>query len=123
MKGKFVFLVFLAVFLMGPLLSGCTKQLGGMTAISTRNVTLNKVDLDKMPQVKNIKGKDSRYSFLSIPLGIPTVQGAVDDALTQGNGDLIIDGVIHAEAWSLFLLGQNTISVTGTVVNTRGGQQ
>jgi hypothetical protein len=93
-----------------------------MTAISTRNVKLDEVDLDKLPQVKNVTGTDTRYDFLFIPLGFPTVQGAVDDALAKGNGDLIIDGVVKSEVWTILLTGQRTISVTGTVVNTKGGK-
>ncbi len=122
MKIKSVLLIFLSLLLLGSLLSGCSVRLATMTAISTRNVKLDEVDLDKLPQVKNVTGTDTRYDFLFIPLGFPTVQGAVDDALAKGNGDLIIDGVVKSEVWTILLTGQRTISVTGTVVNTKGGK-
>jgi len=122
MKIKSAVLVFMVLLLLGALLSGCSYRLGSMTGISTRNVKLDEVDLDKLPQVKNITGTDGRFIFLYIPLGFPTLQGAVDDALTQGNGDLIIDGVIKREGWYFLLLGQNSISITGNVINTKGGK-
>ena len=122
MKIKSVLLIFLSLLLLGSLLSGCSVRLATMTAISTRNVKLDEVDLDKLPQVKNVTGTDTRYDFLFIPLGFPTVQGAVDDALAKGNSDLIIDGVVKSEVWTILLTGQRTISVTGTVVNTKGGK-
>jgi hypothetical protein len=122
MKIKSVLLMFLSLLLLGSLLSGCSLRLATMTAISTRNIKLDEVDLDKLPQVKNVTGTDTRYDCLFIPLGFPTVQGAVDDALTKGNGDLIIDGVIKYEFWTMLLTGQRTISITGNVVNTKGGK-
>ena len=122
MKIKSVLLMFLSLLLLGSLLSGCSLRLATMTAISTRNIKLDEVDLDKLPQVKNVTGTDTRYDCLFIPLGFPTVQGAVDDALSKGNGDLIIDGVIKYEFWTMLLTGQRTISITGNVVNTKGGK-
>ena len=122
MKIKSVLLTFLSLLLLGSLLSGCSLRLATITAISTRNVKLDEVDLDKLPQVKNVTGTDTRYDLLFIPLGFPTVQGAVDDALSKGNGDLIIDGVIKYEFWTAILTGQRTLSITGNVVNTKGGK-
>lgn len=122
MKKFSVLLLFLSLFLLGSLLSGCSMRLGTMTAISTRNIKLDEVDLDKLPQVKNITGTDSRFAIFTIPLGFPTLQGAVDDALAKGNGDLIIDGVIMREGWTAILFGQNSISITGNVINTKGGK-
>ena len=122
MKNKSALLTFLSLLLVVSLLSGCSLRLATMTAISTRNVKLDEVDLDKLPQVKNVTGTDTRYDLLFFPLGFPTVQGAVDDALTKGNGDLIIDGVIKFDFWNILLTGQRTFSITGTVVNTKGGK-
>lgn len=119
MQGRRFITVVLLIFIMAPLVSGCAVRLGGMTAISTRNVSLNTVDLDKMPQTKNVVGTDSRFVFIFIPLGFPTVQGAVDDALDKGQGDVILDAVLQAESW-WFIIGQNSLTVKGNVVNTKG---
>jgi hypothetical protein len=122
MKKMSALLIFLSLLLLGSMLSGCSLRLGTMTAISTRNIKLDEVDLDKLPQVKDVTGTDSKFTLLFIPLGIPTVQGAVDDALAKGNGDLIIDGVLKSEFWTVILFGQNSISITGNVINTKGGK-
>jgi len=39
--------------------------------------------------------------------------------LGKGDGDLMVDVVIGAEGW-WFLVGQNGLTVTGAVVNTKG---
>ena len=119
MQGKRFITLVVLIFIMAPLVSGCAVRLGGMTAISTKNVSLNTVDLDKMPQTKNVVGTDSRFVFIFIPLGFPTVQGAVDDALDKGQGDVILDAVLQAESW-WFIIGQNSLTVKGHVVNTKG---
>ncbi len=119
MQGKRFITLVVLIFIMAPLVSGCAVRLGGMTAISTKNVSLNTVDLDKMPQTKNVVGTDSRFVFIFIPLGFPTVQGAVDDALDKGQGDVILDAVLQAESW-WFIIGQNSLTVKGNVVNTKG---
>ena len=41
-----------------------------------------------------------------------------DDALNKGNGDVLIDAVLHSKAW-WFICGQSTLEVKGTVVKTR----
>ena len=99
--------------------TGCTTRLGDMTVLSSRNVTLNKVDLDKLPQVKGITGRDSKFIFLCIPFGVPRLEDALDDALNKGGGDVMIDAVVHQEGW-WFLVGETALTVKGTVVNTRG---
>jgi len=103
-------------------LTGCSFRLAGMTVLSTRNVALNKVDLDKMPQVKGVKGEDSKWVVLGIPLGFPHLENAVDDALIKGGGDVMTDAVIQMEMWTILLFGQHAITVKGTVVNSRGGE-
>ncbi|MDY0270036.1 hypothetical protein [Trichloromonas sp.] len=101
---------------------GCSVRLGDLSTISTQNVNLDKIDLDSLPQVKGVTGKDTKFVFLFIPFGVPHLEDAVDDALEKGGGDLITDAVIHARGW-WFLIGQNTLEVKGNVVKTRGGAQ
>ncbi len=101
------------------ILGGCSFRLADMTVVSTKNVTFDKVDLDKMPQVRGIVGKDSKFMFLFIPFGYPVLENAIDDALEKGGGDVMIDAVLYSKGW-WFLVGENTLEVKGTVVNTRG---
>jgi hypothetical protein len=94
-------------------------RVGDMTMISTRNVKLDKIDIDRLPQTHNVVGRDSRFEFLFISFGLPHIKDAVDDALEKGGGDLMTDVVFYQGGW-WFLIGQNTLEVKGTVVKTRG---
>ena len=102
-------------------LSGCTAHLVDLSMISNKNINLEKLDIDRAPQRKMIEGEDSAFIFLFIPFGRPKIQEAVNDALQKGNGDLIIDASLYAKQW-WFLVGQTSIVIKGTVVDTRGSK-
>lgn len=111
---KILFLLLCIVFM-----NGCATHLTDLSMITNKNVALSRIDLDRAPQKKNIVGKETRFVFLFIPFGVPKIQGAVNDALRRGNGDLLIDASVYAKGW-WFLVGQQSIEVRGTVVKTRG---
>ena len=98
--------------------TSCTTRIADLNAISTRNVNLDQVDLDKL-EGKRVEGKSSRFIFLFIPFGFPNLQEAVDEALDQGGGDLLTDAVIYSSGW-WFIVGRSTLTVKGTAVKTRG---
>lgn len=106
------------VSLMIMAISACTAHLTDMSVISNKNVNLNKVDVDKMPHVKHVTGRDSNFVFLFIPFGYPQIKTALNDALQKGDGDLMVDASLYAKSW-WFLIGQDTIEIQGTVVKTR----
>ena len=118
-ESKRLFYLILLVIL-ALILSGCATRLADMTVISTRNVSLDKIDLDSLPQVQGVTGKDTKYIFLFIPLGYPHLEDAIDDALEKGGGDIMTDAIIHRRGFC-FIIGENTLEVKGTVVKTRGG--
>lgn len=97
-------------------LAGCSLRQADLTAVTTRNVKLEGTNLNALSGNK-VEGKDSKFMFLFFPIGIPHIEDAVDDALDKGNGDLMLDAVIYSKGW-WFLVGQNIITVKGTVVNT-----
>jgi len=98
---------------------GCAVRLADLTMISTKNVTLDKVDLDSLPQTQGVVGKDEKFIFAGIPLGFPHLEEAIDDALEKGNGDMLIDSVIYSKHWDIWIIGQNVLEVKGTVVKSR----
>jgi hypothetical protein len=98
--------------------TACSLRLADLSAVSTKNVSLDKVDLDSLPQTKGIVGKDTKWTILFIPLGFPHLEDAIDDALDKGNGDVMIDAVLHERYW-WFIIGQDSLEVKGTVVKTR----
>ena len=100
-------------------LSGCTTHITDLSMISNKNINLEKIDIDRAPQRKLVEGEDSKFIFLFFPLGTPKIKEAVNDALQKGNGDLIVDASLYAKSW-WFLVGQTSIQIKGTVVDTRG---
>lgn len=102
--------------------SGCTTRLADFTMISTRNVELDRVDLDSLPRTRGVSGEDSRFIFLFIPFGSPHLEEAIDDALEKGGGDVMTDAVMSSTIW-WFLIGQNTLRVKGTVIDSRRTMQ
>ncbi len=112
---KRIFVILMSVLYM----SGCTTHLTDLSMISNKNVSLNKVDIDKLPQKKNVEGEDSKFVFLFIPFGQPTLKEALNNALEKGNGDLMVDASVYMTSW-WFLIGESGIKIKGDVVNTRG---
>lgn len=100
-------------------LCGCRSHMTDITMISTKNIDLNKTNIDAAPTKKNVIGSDKAFVLVFIPLGFPTLQGAVNDALKNGGGDLITNASIYRTDW-WFIVGQIGIEVTGDVVNTKG---
>lgn len=110
------------VSLMIIVLSACTTHLTDVSLMSNKNVNLNNVNIDKLPQVKNVVGKSSVFIFLFIPFGQPQIKLALNDALKKGDGDLMVDASISSKSW-WFLVGENSIVIEGTVVKTKGENQ
>jgi hypothetical protein len=111
--------ILLGVFVVVALaLSACTMRIGDLTVVATQNVNLDKVDLDKLPQTKGIRGEDSAFIFLFIPFGFPNLKEAIDDAMRKGNGDVMVDAVIYRTTF-WFLIGVDSIEVKGNVIKTR----
>ena len=99
-------------------LVGCKQRIGQLSVVTTRNVNLAEVDLDKAPTERMVVGDDTVFILVFIPFGIPTLQDAVEDALAKGGGDVMTDVTVHRRWW-WFIVGQEWIEVTGDVVKTR----
>ncbi|MFN4896566.1 MAG: hypothetical protein ACK5GN_03030 [Pseudomonadota bacterium] len=101
------------------MLSGCSVRVADLTAISPHNVNLSRVDVDKLPQVKNIEGVDKKPIVFIFPLGQPNLEEAIADALRKGDGDMMTDVTVYQEGWWALLFGERSLRVRGTVVKTR----
>lgn len=95
---------------------GCTGRLGDFTLISTKNVDLSDASID-VKAGRRVTGEDCRYIALFIPLGAPSIKEAVDDALENGNGNLLVDEVTFVRSWYLpLVVGENCYIAEGTAV-------
>jgi len=102
-------------------LTGCSTHLTDLSMISNKNVDLDKINIDKAPQRKLVEGEDRKFIFLFIPFGQPQIKEALNKALEKGQGDLMVDASLYHEGW-WFLVGETSIKIKGTVVDTRGAR-
>lgn len=98
--------------------TGCVQRMGELTLASTQPVQLDGVDLDSLPVQRHVTGRSKRFILFVLPLGIPRLQEAMDDALARADGDVLTDVSIRRTAW-WFLVGEVGWEVTGNVVKTR----
>ncbi len=91
MKNKFYILLgFIGLFVF--FLSGCSHRIGDCTAISTKNIYCENVDVTKLPKKEGVEAEDVRF------LGIgANVENALDRALEAGGGNLMINAVVYYE--------------------------
>jgi hypothetical protein len=101
--------------------AGCTIRHGDFTVLSNKVMRLSEFELDKADRVKNVTGEEVQHIIVIIPTsGPPTVEGALDDALQKGSGDVMTDAVVKQWGWYIpYIYGQAGWSVTGDVVKTR----
>lgn len=108
-------LIILSLFLF---LSACTSYIADVTAISTREVNPNEVNLNDLPTVTNIEGQHKAVTTIFNFWNHVNLSKAVDDALSKGNGDLLINGQITLKRFFIVVGFINTLKIKGDVVNT-----
>ena len=86
--------------------------------LTTRKVGSN-ITVPPTAQAPKVEGKSSGFQMLGIPLvplfRFPNLHDAVEEALKQGKGNLLVDATVHRyyQDWSL---GLGLFLVTGTTV-------
>lgn len=88
--------------------------------ISNKNVNLNKVDIDKLPQSKNVIGEDKKFVFLFIPTGVPSITNALNDAFDKTDTDIMTDVTLKSWYWYIpYIYGNAGWEVSGDAIKTR----
>lgn len=114
----------LAVLTLATLLAqpGCASYQGEYPMLSSRPLDLTNFDLDKARNdSRHVEGASEREIYFLLPDrdSFPTLREAIDRALEEGGGDLILDARIHRWHWYIPLMyGSSGWKVTGHVVNT-----
>ena len=98
--------------------AGCTNRIGDLTLVSTKNIDLSNVSID-VRAGKRVTGEDCAWWPLGIPIRIPTLEGAVDDALEKGGGNVMIDQVTWQSGYTFILVAYSCVRSEGTVLDTR----
>jgi hypothetical protein len=112
----------LFILLLAPalFLSGCSGTIAQFTMVSNREID-DAALRGGLPGGKKVEGESSRLTQLIIfpTFMSPTIGEAVDDALDQGGGDLLIHAAVEREiVWIPYLISVETIRVKGSVINT-----
>lgn len=111
------FLLACAVVATASLLSGCTTRLGNFTLISTKNVDLSDASIDPKGG-KRVTEDDCAPIILIFPIGRPDLKEAVDNALEEGRGNLMVDQVSYYRRWYVPpIFGMRCMVAEGTVVD------
>ena len=110
---KFILVAFLF------LTAACTSHLPDVTAISTRELNPNEVDLNKLPTKTQIEGQHKAVTTLFTFWKRVNLSKAVDEALDKGEGDLMLNAEISLRRIFIVIGFINTIKIKGDVVNTK----
>lgn len=97
--------------------SGCSTRLVDFTIISTKNVAMRFEEGGMGPRVE---GKDEVWSILGIPLGVPNLEEAIDDAIEKSGPqyDALTDGVVYSYFYWFLLTSVNGFKVEGTPISS-----
>ena len=113
---------FLLLGLVSVLLStGCVIRHGDFTVLSNKLIRTSDFELSKADRTRGVVGEDISHTIVLFPTkaGV-SLEGAIDDALRKGDGDVITDAVVTRFGWYIPLIyGQTGWRVTGDVVKTR----
>jgi hypothetical protein len=101
--------------------TGCAVRHGDFTVLSNKLIRVSEFELDKTNRTKNVAGQQVQHIIIFIPTsGPPTLEGAIDDALEKGGGDVMTDAVVSSWGWYIpYIYGQFGWKVEGDVIKTR----
>ena len=101
--------------------AGCTVYHGHFTVASNKVFRLSQFEMEKANRTKAVEGESVQHIVILFPIGTqPTIEGALDDAMQKGNGDVMTD--VSIKSWGFYIpyiYGQAGWSVKGDVVKTR----
>lgn len=101
------------------LLSGCAIR-SDFTAISSKNVNLSSIKVDKSQSKGQSTGKDCTHIIIFIPTGgNPTLDEAVDKALESKQADILMDATVMYHWFYIpYIYGQACWDVKGEAYDT-----
>jgi hypothetical protein len=101
--------------------TGCVQNHGTFSVLSNRGVDVRNIDLDAPPRATDVEGRAVAHTvLLFFPIGPGTSPNrALDDALTNGPGDLMTNAHLRSWRWSIIVYSQSGWSVRGDVLDSR----
>lgn len=111
----------LAILTLLTITTGCSVRHGDFTVLSNKTVRLSEFELDQENITRNVIGKDVAHIIFLFPTkGTVTLEEAIDNALYNGDGDVMTDAVVKSWGFYIpYIYGQFGWEVKGDVVKTR----
>jgi len=112
---KFHFLFLLGVIV----LSGCATR-SDFTAISSKNVNLSNIQIDRSRLKGRTTGEDCQHIIILFPTGgPPTLDEALDKALETKQANLLLDAVVNWNSFYIpYVYGETCWKVEGDAYDT-----
>lgn len=114
-KKHFLYPILLCFFV----LTGCATR-SDFTALSTKNVNLSDIKIDRSKNKGRVKGEDCQHLIIIIPTsGPPTLDEAIDRALESKHANLLLDAVVNWNSFFIpYIYGQTCWKVEGDAYDT-----
>ena len=90
-----------ALGLAAAMTSGCTGTTGHLALASTRDVDLATIE---RPSGRHVKGRSCIHVVTVVPIGLPKIGAAIEDALRQTGGTALVDVVVGYEVYDIPLV-------------------
>ena len=99
------------------LLAGCVRYDERLGIISNDNIADNGYHIKTERIIENVTGKDGASTIIVVPLGVPSISRAVDDALVKYEADALINARIRHTYWTIpYIYTWQKITITGDAV-------
>jgi hypothetical protein len=98
---------------------GCSVR-SDLTAVSSKNVNLANVRIDRSKSKGRVKGADCPHIIVLIPTGgPPTLDEALDRALEPAGANVLVDAVTTFESWYIpYVYGRSCWTAEGDAYDT-----
>ena len=108
-KTKMAMVVVLVV-----VLCGCTTLYGQLTVGSTKNIDINNKKFELVEE--GVTGEDSKAIIIIIPTGDPSIEDAMDDALSKAGGQIMQNVDIYYKWFYIpYIFGKFSFIIEGDV--------
>lgn len=101
-------------------LAGCSWR-NDFTALSTKNVNLDNITIDKSKSKGRFEGRSCQRVVLFFPIDFktPNADDAVDEALEAANAQVLLDAVLEFESFYIPLIyGRTCFFAEGNAYDT-----
>ena len=98
-------------------LSACVRYDERIGTIANDNIAGNGYYIKTERVIKDVVGTDGASTIIVVPLGVPSISRAVDDALNKHDADAITNARIRYTYWLIpYIYTWQKITITGDAV-------